>query len=247
MGCGWGFRRGSLLRRWQPPKRKTYEAQPDSGGHKRASAAALVDAFTRQYEKDRDESRSREGHRIFREWLTIAGLFITAIVAFFQWRELNKTDHTLKDTARQQLRAYVYVEKASVIIDSRKLRAIVDLRNSGQTPAYDLTVVSRTDGNDFGKAFVPRPFENVPLDKTILGPSGAISPNSEMEILADNDLVLQAFKQGQGVIYVTGQARYRDAFNRQWVLDFRMRSHSFDGAKWILAPTEEGNIETELK
>lgn len=67
---------------------------------KRASAAALIDAFAQQYQADRAETGRREKHRIFREWLTIIGLFIAAVVAFFQWRELRSTDHNIAEQAR---------------------------------------------------------------------------------------------------------------------------------------------------
>jgi hypothetical protein len=66
---------------------------------KRATAAALIDAFAQQYQADRKETGRREKHRIFREWLTIIGLFIAAAVAFFQWRELRSTDHSIAGQA----------------------------------------------------------------------------------------------------------------------------------------------------
>lgn len=76
------------------------ERKEGAGNHKRASAAALVEAFARQYGADREESKRTEKHRIFREWLTIAGLFLAAGVAFFQWRELRSTDHNIAEQAR---------------------------------------------------------------------------------------------------------------------------------------------------
>lgn len=73
------------------------EGQPNQ---KRASAAALINAFANQYAADREENKTREKHRIFREWLTIAGLFLAALVAAFQWNELRSTDHSIAEQAR---------------------------------------------------------------------------------------------------------------------------------------------------
>jgi hypothetical protein len=57
------------------------EAGKGASHNRRATAATLIDAFAQQYQADRKEVGRREGHRIFREWLTIVGLFIAAIVA----------------------------------------------------------------------------------------------------------------------------------------------------------------------
>src|SRR4051794_20985191 len=86
----------------QPTKNEdsSKEAGKGSSNNRRASAAALIDAFAQQYQADRQEASGRERHRIFREWLTIVGLFIAAVVAFFQWRELRSTDHNIAEQAR---------------------------------------------------------------------------------------------------------------------------------------------------
>jgi methyl-accepting chemotaxis protein len=79
----------------------------NNSNNKRVTAAALIEAFAQQYQADRKETGRREGHRIFREWLTIIGLFLAAAVAAFQWRELRNTDHSIAEQAkiaRDQLR-----------------------------------------------------------------------------------------------------------------------------------------------
>lgn len=81
-------------------ERPDQERRERTGNSKRASAAALIDAFAQQYHADRREAGRRENHRTFREWLTIIGLFIAAVVAFFQWRELRSTDHNIAEQAR---------------------------------------------------------------------------------------------------------------------------------------------------
>ncbi len=76
------------------------EKRKSNSHNKRASAAALINAFAQQYRADRKETGHREGHRIFREWLTIVGLFIAAGVSFFQWLELRSTDHSIAEQAK---------------------------------------------------------------------------------------------------------------------------------------------------
>jgi hypothetical protein len=67
--------------------------------NKRASAATVLNAFVHEYRTDRDAYNSREKHRIWREWLTIIGLFIAALFAFLQWLELGKTDKNIERQA----------------------------------------------------------------------------------------------------------------------------------------------------
>jgi hypothetical protein len=122
------------------------EARPDGGtGHKRASAAALIDAFARQYERDRETARNSEKHRTFREYLTIVGLFLAAVIAFFQWRELRSTDRNIGEQARisaEQLtimsRTLERDERAQLIA----LHVSIDTPKAGAPLAGQLIVVN---------------------------------------------------------------------------------------------------------
>jgi hypothetical protein len=82
------------------PSKKSAPEEKGKGSTKRASAAGLIEAFAQQYQADRQQTDRREGHRIFREWLTIIGLFLAAGIAVFQWRELRSTDHNIAEQAR---------------------------------------------------------------------------------------------------------------------------------------------------
>jgi hypothetical protein len=86
------------------------EKRESTSSHKRASAAALMEAFARQYEQDRKVNRRSERHRTFREYLTIGGLFLSAVVAGFQWRELRSTDHHIDEQARIAARQLTVLE-----------------------------------------------------------------------------------------------------------------------------------------
>ena len=61
------------------------EEEGESQKHrKRASAAALIDAFVDEYRTDRTAYNYREKHRVFREWLTIVFLFVAATAGIIQ-------------------------------------------------------------------------------------------------------------------------------------------------------------------
>jgi hypothetical protein len=81
-----------------------------------------------------------------------------------------------EDTAKRQLRPYVYVDKAAVVLEGDRLNAVIDVKNSGQTPAYNFVAVSRIDAIGAGKKYIPRPFEDVKLSRGILGPAGTFNP-----------------------------------------------------------------------
>jgi hypothetical protein len=174
---------------------------------------------------------------------------LLAFATFFLWIATRNLVKDAKHNAETQLRAYIYVDQGVVLLEGRKLKTFVSLKNTGQTPAYDFTVVSFLSTEEAGQPFVPTPFEDVQRSKSIVGPGVIMNPASELEIPMGNESAIPAFKDGRGVIYLAGQARYTDAFKRSWILDFRMRSHAFDTTsnRWILAPTEEGNQETEDK
>lgn len=59
------------------------EGEPDKN-KKRASAAALIDAFVDEYRADREQYNRRENHRVVREWLTIIFLFVAASAGIVQ-------------------------------------------------------------------------------------------------------------------------------------------------------------------
>lgn len=161
--------------------------------------------------------------------------------------EATKKAVELSDrNSEHQLRAYVFLVGGSVILDGNKLSAVIDLKNTGQTPAYDFIVRTRLQTTEPGK-----PIEITPLDKTaetfpaIVAPGGVVNPRSDLVIPPENTAAIPAFKEGRSIIYYIGEAEYRDAFGKIWILDFRLRSFGFDGRQWVMQPAETGNIERQ--
>jgi hypothetical protein len=125
---------------------------------KRASAATLIDAFARQYERDKEATRKSEKHRTFREYLTIGGLFLAAVVAGFQWSELRSTDYHIGEQAKisaVQLNVMQADQRAWVHMtptissnltfkrnDGARVWVHFNLKNPGRLPAYGTTVAA---------------------------------------------------------------------------------------------------------
>jgi hypothetical protein len=134
--------------------------------HKRASAAALIDAFIDEYRTDREGHNRRENHRVAREWLTIVGLFFAAGFAFLQWLELGRTDknierqanligeqlkamNTQADAARRSADAIELNQRAWLSPINARLKSplkadetptfLIDVQNVGREPAFDAT------------------------------------------------------------------------------------------------------------
>jgi hypothetical protein len=141
---------------------------------KRASAAALIDAFVGQYNTDREEYNRRESHRVLREWLTIIGLFLAAGFALLQWRELSSTDRSISrqaeitdkqlavmqgqlDVMQADQRPWVYLEQAGLVskmtYDPKvgfSFTVALIAKNMGKTPARRvlITPIMSADSKD---------------------------------------------------------------------------------------------------
>jgi hypothetical protein len=165
------------------------------------------------------------------EWIDTKHDFVTAaatlVVAFFTftlWRATDRLwdagerqlDH-LNDTAERQLRAYI-TQVSSTLFDILAVPKVkIVLKNSGQTPAYDVVI--------WGMIFIGQfpPTEDMPWpsdpmvanDKTrsIVGPGETTIGYAMRNPLFDFEKV--AIATGAAALYLYGKATYRDAFGRQ--------------------------------
>jgi hypothetical protein len=142
--------------------------------------------------------------------------------------------------AERQLRAYIPIDTAQVTINGQTLKAVIGVKNSGQTPAYDLTAKTRLQTQPIG-AYIPVQFEDVEASKAIVGPNVTIHPTATLTIPTDSTVVLPALRNGTHIIYVVGHIEYRDIFDTLRHIDFRLRSNSFENGVWILEPAPDGN------
>ncbi len=189
------------------------------------------------------------------EWtkLEFAALFATLIATTFAaWAAAIAaiaTRHSVQvsdETARRQLRAYVFVDSAELLNFRFRPRVLPEarivMRNSGQTPAYEFTsVVSMTAGQ-----YPPRSeFPSLPdgfTEKDVIGPhSNVISFPKLSEMLTEEQE--DATAEGSGAIWVFGEIRYKDTFGVQRYTRFRYIFGGNMGARdgGALAADAEGN------
>lgn len=204
---------------------------------------------------------------IFTFWLTLATIGL-GIVAVLQIGFLDRSERiatiaaqAAKDsadaakkavelsdkTAERQLRAYIVVDQGYIGQRGNKLIAFINVKNVGQTPAYDVVMFHRLDSHGANQKYSPAPLPTNPESRSIIGPGVIATVIADLDIPAGNTVLVPALKDGRAVMYAVGRVEYRDSFERTWILEFRYRSGEFDGQKWIVGPVGEGNTEAEKK
>jgi hypothetical protein len=159
----------------------------------------------------------------------------------------------VKETAKRQLRAYVCINSAFLKFPDQALpRAIVIIKNCGQTPAYDVKGWCGCVWDKYPSTKIMNPTDeaiNSPV--SVLGPDVTVSWGT-----TPRDRVPQEFWPIMGtpnfILYVTGEITYRDAFGDPHYTRYRLLlggpNHKplviteNDGTEaWTLSPDVEGN------
>jgi hypothetical protein len=158
-------------------------------------------------------------------WILI-GTLVVAAAAIAQFDLTRRT-------AQRQLRAYVLPEGGTLADYSRitprphpifagKVGGVISIKNSGQTPAYDLLhwselVVLPLEKGE--KLTCPPVLQNV--GATTVGPGSAITKTvwSENKISKEQ---IQAIESGTSAVFVHGRITYRDAFNKARATTYRL-------------------------
>ena len=126
-----------------------------------------------------------------------------------------------RNTSRRELRAYVFADSVGVYLlksqtprsENGKVGSTIVIRNSGQTPAYDVvhwcSLVCHPIHRE-EELVIPLITDVV---KTNLPPGGAMHANRRIIAhLTRHDQ--QEMREGRSALYVFGRIVYRDAFNR---------------------------------
>jgi hypothetical protein len=178
-----------------------------------------------------------------------AALFFAAIAAGAAlW-----TVHTMRDTARRELRAYVCLQSGSVTWDHHYVVvANATFRNSGQTPGFQFMTWAKVTIDDASAC----PFTDAPsLEERAQDGRSIIAPHSDAHIMrrvTPAPLLedVEAVGTGRKAIFFWGRVDYVDAFDEERHFIFRCRvtgRHEFQvdigGAPnigWSLAPDAKG-------
>lgn len=150
-----------------------------------------------------------------------------------------------RDTEKRELRAYVFISGGSIDdVRSNNSPAIrLELKNSGQTPAYNLC-------SGLGARLAP-----YPLNERMRAPNyqsrGVLPPGVQESMIVDSprpltDTERNSLLTGKSALYAYGTTRFKDAFGTYWCVDYRYFYH-IDGphdTRWgVIAPCPTGNGE----
>lgn len=152
--------------------------------------------------------------------------------------------NTIKDTAKAQLRPYVYVERAEVSNVKSPGPVIIHIfvKNGGVTPAYDMThqTGSRFRPSDFNEFSLP---QDIPRSKGTMGPGVVVESTLEVARDAWNERA-GGLMDGSTVLTVLGEIRYTDSFADQHITKYRYWLLPGPLRDGTLAVCQEGNSAT---
>lgn len=145
-------------------------------------------------------------------------------------------------TTRAELRAYVFARPIGIPdtdeTDCPKIHLV--MKNSGQTPAYDVTHWTCLDVDDHPDFKMGRPPGRRQSSGTVLPPgadAGIVAERRRPLTEEECSAVVGRTKQ----IYVWGEISYRDTFHKRHVTKFRLYSGAESGSVGEMAWSKKGN------
>lgn len=150
-------------------------------------------------------------------------------------------------TAHHQLRAYVNMTHADLrtFEGGKRIAALVTLRNTGQTPAYQVTT---RYGVWFGPVSAGEAFQpTFPPEMPVA--IGVLAAGGEQYLPVESDAPiekwqLQELAAGRGVLWIYGEAHYLDVFQAPHVTQFRLTYAGFRNGVHTVAQALTGNHST---
>jgi hypothetical protein len=158
--------------------------------------------------------------------LLVAFTFLLFWATLALWLSTRRLVKGAEATAKRQLRAYVVTKIKDVVLPGSAVEHVfairMDIKNAGQTPAYDLRIISRTKFVDY--PFPPRfdfsiPFVEDPSQGT-LGPQQDVEAESRSDPLTEADWA-QIFSVTSAKRLCTwGRVAYTDIFKEPQYTNF---------------------------
>lgn len=185
-------------------------------------------------------------------WCAIAIAVFTAaqvLVGYWQWRATDKQYDAMmeqlevtKIAAMVQTRANVLVSDVVVpkVVAGEAIDAVIQARNSGQTPAYNLTMracVKITDADFRGKHSLPEFSDRRSMAYAL--PDGFVRMTLPVTI-PDNEV--EAIMSGKRLLWIVGELQYIDQFTWKHKVRFSFvcpGTNGFSGGN--LASADTGN------
>lgn len=172
---------------------------------------------------------------------------LLVVVGGWQGHQLRRTVGHMEESAEKQLRAYVMISDGTVtdLRVGNEPKARIIIKNSGQTPAYDLQQWSVMGSGPYPlNGSLPDRDHHVPL------PALPLAPNGSLEIIRSlgkliTQHVYDGVVAGEAAIYIVGRISYRDAYGIDRVTNFRLLCSGPDGINdGRTSVTQEGNDAT---
>jgi len=166
-------------------------------------------------------------------------VFMLQLTAFRnQASRLKETIEVMRDTAERQLRAYVHIAGGcSVFHEGKAIRARLNIKNSGQTPAYKLTITAFTHRGEFPlpPAGTSKLFREAEETATEILRAGAAALAADGVQSNENEIVLtpkerESLNADAIAIYLRGEITYDDVFGHQRHTAFRLYIMGRDAA-----------------
>jgi hypothetical protein len=170
---------------------------------------------------------------------------LLCLFTLFLWWSTRRLVSGAESTAERQLRAYCLVAKAEItnIELGKQPKAIITIKNSGQTPAKNFWQIAVMGYDAFPTEKLGNPdFRKAKKVEHPLPPQGYFTieiPLSEPIRVQQHidDLV-----SGGAAIYVVGEVRYKDAFGKKRITKYKVFAGGAIGLRSSgMAPYHEGN------
>jgi hypothetical protein len=149
-------------------------------------------------------------------------------------------------TARRQLRAYVFANPVGVTFEGtpQVMKFSVRVENTGQTPAFDLTVFADVKMRPLPDPG-PLPVEQSGfVSRQTIGPGHSVTIDESHPVLTVAEVA--DIKSGTQTLYLYGRARYRDTFGHRRETTYRyfVRMPNPTVEAFTLSAHQEGNKAT---
>jgi len=182
-------------------------------------------------------------------YFTFCLVVVGAFQAYWMARTVDVSESAARaaeksaDAVVSQLRAYVHVTEAAIhYLDQPLSQVHLVIKNSGQTPAYDLVDWMGVRLTHFPLAIELLPPEpgSISTSKSSIGPGVSYNKVHEIRVSNENKAAL---RNGTWAIYVFGEIHYRDAFKIDRFTRYRLIYGGDAGARpeGALSNTQEGN------
>ena len=151
----------------------------------------------------------------------VTAIASTAIALFALLLTITSTWRSEK-TAKQLSRAYISVEKVNILQFGQGQRPLIvcAIRNTGQTPAYDVRFATLGAYGDVGTEERLKPANIKGPSQSIIGPGGHSYSSTPLKMPLSAEQAAR-IADGQAYIGVVGVASYRDVFGARHYLEFR--------------------------